>query len=88
MLPTMFVTTTVYIPLSAVLTLVSTSDVLVAPLIAVLFFRHWNVMGNVPAAATENVTVPPSKPIWLCGWVAIVSVGGVTSPAGRSTGIV
>jgi len=84
----MFVTTTVNVPASAALTFANTKGMLVAPMMAVLFLRHWNVMGNVPDAATENVAVAPGAAVWLCGWVTMVSVGGVTSPAGRSTGIV
>src|SRR6516162_5475892 len=78
-LPALLVKTASYSsPFMAVVTLVSVSVVLVAPLMALqvtplsVLTCHCTVGVGVPLAAAVNDTLAPAVTVWLVGWVVMV----------------
>jgi hypothetical protein len=80
-LPTEFVTTTLYVAPSSVISRTGVVYVAeVAPAIGAPPCLHWYVSGIDPVATTLNVAVPPTAAVWLAGCVVIdggVVAGGV-----------
>ena len=75
-------TTTPYVPASAVATAGIVSAAAVAPATSTPFFCHWYDSGGVPVAVTVSVKESPEHGDWAAGCDTIVTGSAIAIVAG------